>query len=736
MNSKNSILFSLLLLTLQFFNASSQCDEYGVWQLAQRVGLAMTTGGSNIDHIVDSIDDMASKISIVAEDTSLINEDLSILETTLDAIKEDFQSIFEKLEDGIEMLPTPISSAPYTISSSGIYALNTILTDTLTIDADDVMLDLNGYSILNSTIGIHIIPGHNNIVIKNGFIDNMTDAGIFIDGNCFEKSHNILLENIISSHCNSGVLLTHCLDINIQKCMFSQNENGLKLIHVSNAVIDRCVAQANTYAGYSLIDCSYNNFRGCAAIGSHGNADSFGVYSIGGIANAFSACDMQGAQSSSTTSSDEATGLYLEGDFGSMATSCLLAHSYSYSPVQSYGIHAPSTQLLDLKAYASPAYASSVSWSACGEFLANGGIGTSDGLVIIYGFDGSSLQELDSVVVGDAVQSVEYSPTSNYLAVGGIIGGQGMLKIYDASTPTPGGITEVASATIGDVIYDINWSSDGSYIAAAGENGGNGFVAVYEFIPPVTLNFVDSYTNDDLMQTVAWALEDSYFLTGGKSGLTGKLREFSFDGSSISFIGNIDIGENILSIDRAPESSYFAAIVSLSGNEFLDIFTLNNGLFVPRYFGQLPSNASVVSWSPYGSYLAINGSVICSIYQFSEESVHLLKNVTVIGSDARALAWRNNGAYLAIGYRNNLLYPSVDLYSFVLATTMTQNLCHNISAGTTAIGLDASSISLNNYVTNAIWNNRAYDNGTNFGIEIENIAADPYDPLRFDNISL
>lgn len=73
---------------------------------------------------------------------------------------------------------TPISVAPYTIASSGTYCLTRhIITaqSAISINADNVVLDFNGYSIMGSrhpmtvSIGIHA-SDRRNIHIKNGII--------------------------------------------------------------------------------------------------------------------------------------------------------------------------------------------------------------------------------------------------------------------------------------------------------------------------------------------------------------------------------------------------------------------------------------------------------------------------------------------------------------------------------------------------------------------------------------
>src|ERR1035437_5568765 len=74
---------------------------------------------------------------------------------------------------------TPISSAPFTITTPGSYYLTTNLTitsgDAITIGANGVTLDLNGFTIASTAAsatgsGIYINSGLRNLAILNGFI--------------------------------------------------------------------------------------------------------------------------------------------------------------------------------------------------------------------------------------------------------------------------------------------------------------------------------------------------------------------------------------------------------------------------------------------------------------------------------------------------------------------------------------------------------------------------------------
>lgn len=109
---------------------------------------------------------------------------------------------------------TPIASAPFTISAPGSYYLTANLTvasgNAITISADDVTLDLNGFTISStapssSGTGVNLTSTRRNVRIRNGFIrggttfsgGTFTTAG-FSDGvaNNSTTSSNLVVENL------------------------------------------------------------------------------------------------------------------------------------------------------------------------------------------------------------------------------------------------------------------------------------------------------------------------------------------------------------------------------------------------------------------------------------------------------------------------------------------------------------------------------------------------------------
>jgi hypothetical protein len=88
---------------------------------------------------------------------------------------------------------TPISTAPFTVSASGSYYLTANLAVTsgnaITISADDVTLDLNGFTISSTAspadgAGVSLAGARSNVTVRNGHIRGTTtfDGGTFTTG--------------------------------------------------------------------------------------------------------------------------------------------------------------------------------------------------------------------------------------------------------------------------------------------------------------------------------------------------------------------------------------------------------------------------------------------------------------------------------------------------------------------------------------------------------------------------
>ena len=144
---------------------------------------------------------------------------------------------------------TPISTLPYTISSSGSYYVTTNIFSAgngLTINASDVDLDLNGFSVIGtntSTSGIFINGTRTNVSVRNGIIRNWASRGLTISNLRGGRFSGLRVLN-----CSGGIEAGS--DAIVDDCTVLENGAGNYAIAAGeNSRITRC----QTKRGYTGI---------------------------------------------------------------------------------------------------------------------------------------------------------------------------------------------------------------------------------------------------------------------------------------------------------------------------------------------------------------------------------------------------------------------------------------------------------------------------------------------------
>ena len=160
-----------------------------------------------------------------------------------------------------------ITSLPFTISTPGSYFLRSDLTGVagsagITIDADHVSLDLNGFALVGvpgSLDGVESQVGHQNLSIRNGTIRNWGGKGISI---VFFHSE---FENLRVVG-NGDIGITANDSSLVRNCVANQNLGGIFV--GSRTLVTGCEASFNTDTGIRVERAS--TVIGCVA-GSNGN---------------------------------------------------------------------------------------------------------------------------------------------------------------------------------------------------------------------------------------------------------------------------------------------------------------------------------------------------------------------------------------------------------------------------------------------------------------------------------
>jgi hypothetical protein len=151
---------------------------------------------------------------------------------------------------------TPITNLPFVITSSGSYYATTNLNGAsgILIDADDVTIDLNGFTldgfISGASDGIAVTGFHENIRIENGTLLNWQRSGIELDSSRLNTIRNVTVRRN-ANHGISGGEFAH-----IQNCRAEFNSaNGIEVNFdgvVEDSISDNNATGINTL-GRSIV---------------------------------------------------------------------------------------------------------------------------------------------------------------------------------------------------------------------------------------------------------------------------------------------------------------------------------------------------------------------------------------------------------------------------------------------------------------------------------------------------
>jgi len=191
---------------------------------------------------------------------------------------------------------TPISSLPYTIANAGSYYLTTNLTGVagtngISIIADGVTLDLNGFSLVGvagSSNGVYAGAGLTSLAVRNGAARNWGRFGVDL-GNAVTSQ---LLDLRVSNNGGGGAragnyaVLTRCsATVNttyglyggngsvVEDCTAGFNSGDGLTVGVGGTIAE-CAAYDNTGSG--MVAASTSHLRGCTA-----NHNNIGISTAG-----------------------------------------------------------------------------------------------------------------------------------------------------------------------------------------------------------------------------------------------------------------------------------------------------------------------------------------------------------------------------------------------------------------------------------------------------------------------
>ena len=316
----------------------------------------------------------------------------------------------------------------------------------------------------------------------------------------------------------------------------------------------------------------------------------------------------------------------------------------------------------------------SVDWRPDGQYLALGGqAGTGGYTHRVYSFDGASFtHEIASANIhGASVNFVSWHPTGLFFAMGGdqAAGTNYTHRVYGFDGNET---TSLLSSIVGHgaSVFAIDWSPDGRYLAIGGGQGTGSFThRVYSFDGNVTVTLTGcNKSHGANVYSVAWSPSGKYLAVGGTTG-TGSFthRVYSFDGIGLTELVNcrVDHGNRVLSVSWSSDEKYLAISGDAAASLNYRIYSFDGSGLTEVANGDLSSDPlDSVSWNSDGRYLAFgreSSTDTSRVYSFDGSSLVLVVTVNH-AAIAESVSWYPDDRFLAIGARNSAplgAYPSV-----------------------------------------------------------------------------
>ena len=556
-------------------------------------------------------------------------------------------SLIEEIVNKIDQLdacdPTAITNANTTITQEGRYCVAEPITGTIAINASNVDLDLNGYEIGGGvTIGFPT-PVSEVKVVNGTVLPSMDNSGLFVS-----NSHNVLLKNILATGGGgTGFFIELSHNVRVINCRSTNNEVGLRATDSYNVNVSDTIASNNSRIGFELASSYTNCFIECKALSTGFentttfNAQVFGFVSNNGSSNIFERCIANATQALSATDSNSLiAGFALR---GTEKCTKIIDSESANTQTNASGVTVPYGILLE---------------------------GTLSTIISVTG------EEINTLI-----NSVNWSPDGNYVAIGTASVTGDELRVYAFNRSTEG-LIQVAGEDIGTTINEVAWSPDQSYIAIGAASGDE--LLVYSF----------DRTNNSLIQvagvdfglqvnSVSWAPDELYLAVGADSG-TNEFRVYSFDrvSNSLMQVDEVDTGiGSVQSVDWSPDGQYIAIGAGNNAGDELRIYDFNRSTNtltqVAEGFGQVGATVNSVNWSSDGQYIAVGVSSLAvnelRVYRFERGN----NSLTLVafeegGTTVLSVNWSLDGQYIAVGL-SGLAVNELRVYRFDRGTnTLTQ----------------------------------------------------------------
>jgi 6-phosphogluconolactonase (cycloisomerase 2 family) len=212
----------------------------------------------------------------------------------------------------------------------------------------------------------------------------------------------------------------------------------------------------------------------------------------------------------------------------------------------------------------------------------------------------------------------------------------------------------------------------------------------------------DTYTQTAAVNTLDWSVSDSFLAVGLPSHASNELLIYSFvniPGFHILILeDSLDTSpEDVLTVRWHPTLPLLAVgLTSASGDELFIYSVDSGGNLTLEDSDEIGSDVTAVAWTQDGDFLAVGTDSNPELYIYPVSSAGILGTRTsfdVTGNrsvNRQAMSWDATSVYLAVGFSSAGSFDELRVYSF--------------DSTTTALTLNATNPADNNSVTGVSWN--------------------------------
>lgn len=199
-----------------------------------------------------STEDCQAIIDCCLETQSLITECCELTQSNIEELQATCDNILSALNNTCDVVH--IITTPTIITVSGNYCLANNLTASsasplISIQADDVALNLNNFNVNNSGSNAIDIGSIHNVSIMSGVISAASNVGINLD-----QTSNAEILDIDFEGCQVGINASMVMGLSLNQCTFYSGGQGLVCLYVAGSATNCYLVRNAAPLNKSIVD--------------------------------------------------------------------------------------------------------------------------------------------------------------------------------------------------------------------------------------------------------------------------------------------------------------------------------------------------------------------------------------------------------------------------------------------------------------------------------------------------